>query len=86
MHPDISYHVDDTQGAERVFDSFNDAAGFAVEQAACRGESTLDIVIWSEDGAYAFGGDDAVERYREDPGASVFERLEIKVNNVGRVA
>lgn len=31
------------------------------------------------------GGDDAVERYNEDPEASVFERFEINVNAVGRV-
>ncbi len=32
------------------------------------------------------GGEDAVERYLEDPDASVFERYEIRVNNVGRVS
>lgn len=50
-----------------------------------RGESTLDVLVWSKAGVKAFGGDDAVERYEEDPEASVFERYEFKCNMVGRV-
>jgi len=45
----------------------------------------LDVLVWNEEGAEWYGGDDAVERYREDPEASVFERFEIKVNPVGMV-
>jgi hypothetical protein len=46
----------------------------------------LDVLIQREAGAQWFGGDDAVEQYRDDPDASVFRRLEIKVNDMGRVA
>jgi len=34
----------------------------------------IDVCIWTIGGARWFGGDDAVEAYREDPDASVFER------------
>jgi len=84
-HPDVEFAVDDASGNERVFKSFDEAAGFAVSLAASGRDTNLDVLIWSEKGARAYGGDDAVEQYREDPEASVFERLEIRVNPVGRV-
>jgi hypothetical protein len=33
-----------------------------------------------------WGGDDAVEVYKEDPDASVSERIKITADSVGRVA
>jgi hypothetical protein len=84
-HPDVEYAVDDDGGDERVFKTWNEAAGFALSMAVSRGKSALDILIWSESGARWYGGDDAAEMYREDPDASVFERFEIKVNPVGKV-
>jgi hypothetical protein len=84
-HKDVEYAVDDTGGNEHVFKTFDEAAGFALSIAVARGESALDVLIWSKAGARAYGGDDAVEQYEEDPEASVFERFEIKVNAVGRV-
>lgn len=45
--------------------------------AASNGEaSSVDVLVWTEAGARWYGGDDAIERYREDPEASVFERIE----------
>ena len=85
QHDDVEYAVDDASGQERVFKNFDEAAGFALSIAAARGESNLDVLIWSEEGAKFYGGDDAVEQYNEDPEASVFERFEITVNPVGRV-
>jgi hypothetical protein len=85
-HPDVEYAVDDYEGRERVFKRFEEAAGFAVSVALSgRGEVNLDVLVWSEDGAEWYGGDDAVEQYNEDPEASVFERFQIRVNPVGRV-
>jgi hypothetical protein len=84
-HPDVEYAVEDASGKERIFDTFNEAAGFAVSIAISRGESDLDVLVWSEEGARFHGGDDAVDQYREDPEASVFERYEIRVNAVGMV-
>lgn len=85
-HPDVDYAVDDAGGNERVFKTFDEAAGLAVSVALSGGGTVnLDVLVWSENGAEWYGGDDAVEQYNEDPEASVFERFEIKVNAVGRV-
>jgi hypothetical protein len=85
-HPDVEFAVDDFSGQERVFKSFDEAAGFALSIAlAGRERVHLDVLIWSAAGARAYGGDDAVEQYREDPEASIFERYEIRANNMGRV-
>lgn len=84
-HPDVEYAVDDWQGKERIFKTFDEGAAFAMEIAMSRGEAVLDVLIWSEEGAEWYGGDDAVDQYNEDPEASVFERFEIRVNAVGRV-
>ena len=85
-HDDVEFHVADCAGTPRVFESLDEAAGFAVAVAATgKDDVVIDVVIWSEDGARAYAGDDGVENYNEDPDASVFERIEIKVNNAGRV-
>jgi hypothetical protein len=84
-HPDVEYAVEDASGQERIFKTFDEAAGFALGMAISRGESVIDVLIWSKAGARWYGGEDAVERYNEDPDASVFERFEIRVNAVGRV-
>lgn len=88
MQPDpsqVEYHVDRGSSDTFVSGDFKAAVVVAMTEAIARGESTLDVVICSEAGALAFGGDDAADRYREDPEASVFERYEIRVNNAGRV-
>ena len=83
----VEFAVDDMSGHERIFKTFNEAAGFAVSIAASNGSTVnLDVLIWSPAGARAYGGDDAVEQYFEDPEASVFERIEIRADAVGRVA
>lgn len=85
VHKDVEFAVDDASGNERIFKTFEEAAAFALAIGTSRGESVLDVLIYSEAGAKAYGGDDAVEQYEEDPDASVFERFEIRVNAVGRV-
>lgn len=80
-HNDVEYAVDDN-----YYPSFEEASTAAMLKAVSCGEAIVDVLVYSEEGARHFGGEDAVERYQEDPEASVFERLEIKVNNVGRVA
>lgn len=82
---DLEYHVDSVDGEVSIFENFDDAGAAAIVRAAHCGEATIDVVVWSEEGARKFGGDDAVEQYHEDPDASVFERLQVKVNNWGRV-
>lgn len=86
-HDDVQYAVDDASGHEHVFDTFDAAAGYAVAVAVSGKENvSIDVLVWSEIGARHYGGDDAVESYEEDPDASVFERIEIKVNLAGRIA
>jgi hypothetical protein len=84
-HKDVDYAVDDASGKEHIFKTWGEAAEFALGMAASRGESNLDVLIHSTWGAKFYGGDDAVQQYKEDPEASVFERFEIKVNAVGRI-
>ncbi len=79
-HDGIEYHV-----GLCIHDEFDKAAKHAMLEALRVGEAHLDVIIWSEGAARAYGGDDAVARYLEDPDASVFERYEIRVNAVGRV-
>lgn len=86
MHKDVSYHVNNSQGEEQVFDYFDEAAGFAALQAATSGKANLDIVVHSPHGAKFLGGDNALAKYKEDPEASVFERLVIKVDAIGSVS
>ena len=71
----------------KVFDSFDEAAGYALAHSAATGgyPVNLDVLVYSESAAYAYGGDDAVEQYREDPEASVFDRIEISIKVIGRV-
>jgi len=85
-HKDVEYAVDDASGNQHTFKTFDEAAAFAVSLAGSGRSVNLDVLVWSEAGARAVGGDDGVEEYREDPDASVFQRLEVKVNFVGRVA
>jgi hypothetical protein len=85
-HDDVEFAVEDAGGKERTFKTFDEAAGLAVSVGASDGRPVnLDVLIWSEEGAEWYGGDDAVDEYNEDPEASVFERFEITVNPVGRV-
>jgi hypothetical protein len=84
-HKDVEFAVDDASGDECVFKSWDEAAGFALSIAASGHEAHIDVLIWSKAGARAWGGDDAVEQYNEDPEASVFERFEVNVNAVGRI-
>jgi len=80
---EVSNHAHNRIG---TYPTFAEAATVALGAAASNGRAvTLDVLVWSKAGARRLGGDDAVAQYLEDPDASVFERLEIKVNNVGRV-
>ena len=87
-HPDVEFHVETMSGETKVFDTFDAAAGLAVAMAASDGRPhNIDVCIWSEAGALAYGGDDAVETYQEDPEASVFERIRVwGVESLGRIA
>lgn len=86
-HKDVQFAVDDCSKQERIFKRFDEAAGFAVSVAASGKENVcIDVLIYSVSGARAWGGDEAVETYKDDPDASVHERIEISVNCAGKVA
>jgi hypothetical protein len=84
-HPDVEYVVG-AGGSERAYASFDEALASAFSVALSEGTLRLDVLVYSEEGAEAFGGDSAVDEYREDPEASVFRRFEIAVRDLGRVA
>lgn len=81
------FHVTDPSNSRTFLHSFiRDALAMAAELALLRGVTTyVDVVVWDRAAAVRWGGDDAGEAYDEDPDASVFERIEVKVNSLGRV-
>lgn len=86
LHKDVEFAVSDGRGnRDDYFDDVREAVYVAFDVALTYGKANLDVIISSRAGAKAYGGDDAVEQYNEDPDASVFERYEIRVNAVGRV-
>ncbi len=85
LHRDVEIQIDDASGHARTFHNFDEAAGFALSLAVSGRTVEMDVLIYSAAGARAWGGEDAVEEYREDPEASVFERIEITANSLGRI-
>ncbi len=84
-HTDVEYVVSAGR-IERAYTTFDEALISAFSVALSEGATNLDVLVYSEEGAEAFGGESSVEEYREDPEASVFRRFEIEVRDVGRVA
>jgi hypothetical protein len=86
-HKDLEFHVDRPDGTTAVYKTANEAAGLAIAIAMSRGEPVhIDVVCWSLGAAHVYGGDDAATRYREDPDASVFERIVVRAESLGRIA
>jgi hypothetical protein len=83
-HPDLEYTVS-VAGAERTYPTLDEALVQAFSVALSSGTTCLDVLLYSEEGAETYGGDDAVEEYQEDPEASVFRRFEITVRDLGKV-
>jgi len=85
-HDDVEFHCSSPGVKTFVTHDYARAAEVLLGNALCSGQGTLDVCVWSEEGARHYGGDDAVESYREDPECSVFERYEIRVSSMGRIA
>jgi len=82
-HKDVEFAVNTASGGQRTFRTFDEAAGFAVGLAVNKGSSVaVDVLVHSAAGARWWGIE---EQYREDPDASVSDRIEITANHVGRV-
>jgi hypothetical protein len=83
----LEFAVNDHSGRERIFKTFDAACGFAVAMATADGNHhNIDVLAWSEAAARAWGGEEGVESYREDPDASVTDRIVIKAERQGRIA
>ena len=80
-HKDVEFAVGD-----KYVDTFNEAAGIAVVQAAATGRTAfVDVIVSSKSGARWLMDDAGVEQYLEDPEASVFERVAVTAEYQGRV-
>lgn len=85
-HKDVEYAVNDMAGRERIFSTIDEAAGFALAMCLSHGNPwNLDVLCHSEAGAIFLDGDDGAEVYADDPDASVYRRIVIKADDVGRV-
>jgi hypothetical protein len=72
-------------GGDVYFTDGDEALALAARRAMSGRSQKLSVLVSSTCGARCYGGDDAVEQYREDPDASAFEEFEIKVDSHGRV-
>lgn len=85
-HPDVELAVDDNRGKEHVFKTFEEAAAFAAGLALTTTvRIELDVLVSSRAGAVWWAGSDGGKDYDEDPEASIFDRLLVKVTSQGRV-
>jgi hypothetical protein len=86
IHKDLEFHVDRPDGTTLITRRFDEAAALALVLAVSHGKAVnLDVIAWSRAAARAYAGDEGAESYDEDPEASVFERVEVTANYVGRV-
>jgi hypothetical protein len=88
-HKDVEYAVDDASGRERIFKTASEASAFAISLAMSHGNPVhIDVLVYSVKGAvwYRGPGGDGEEEYEEDPEASVFDRIIVKAEAIGRVA
>ncbi len=86
-HKEVEFAVSDNRGEEHIFKTFEEAIAFAGHLALTSTvRIDLDVLVYGRDGATWWGGTDGAEDYDEDPEASVFDRLHVKVTSQGRVA
>lgn len=83
-HQDVEYIVS-IGPTERVFPTFDEAVSYGFAAGLSAEKVVIDVLIYSEEGARAFGGDQAVAEYQMDPDASVAQRFEMTVKDLGRV-
>lgn len=85
-HKDVEFAVTDTRGEDHYFKTFDEAITFAGNLALTTTvRIELDVVVHSRAGAVWWWGPDGGTAYDEDPDASVFDRLHVKVTSTGRV-
>ena len=85
-HPDVEFQTSGLGGRDVVFREFDEAVVFAVHTSLGDGTWTgVYIIIRSEAGARWWGGEPALEQYRSDPEASVFEKINVKATSEGMI-
>lgn len=86
-HKDVEFAVSAGEKTQHV-KKWSEATELAVAMSASRGGelAVIDVLVYSEAGARAWLGADGVEQYRQDPEASVFQRLEIRAKDRGTIA
>lgn len=83
----LEFAITDMSGKQRYFDSFERACCHAVFLAATTGTAVnLDVLAHNELDAASWSGEDGVAQYREDPDCSVFDRVVIRAESLGRIA
>lgn len=86
-HPDVEFQVLDRTGKEVYLKTLDEAALHAFYDSLSTGKWTgIYVIVRSEAGARWYGGDAAIEQYRSDPEASVFEKLNLNVRSEGTIA
>lgn len=87
QHSDLEFHLHDDNGDSfGTYRTFEDGLAAASRLSAGLDHPvTLDVLIWSEDGARAWGSEEGVEQFLDDPEASVFDRLEVSVRSLGKI-
>lgn len=89
-HKNLEFHVENKarNANVEVFNDFDKACIAAIVKSLSAGGApvTLDVVTWDAAAAKAWGGEEAVYSYLEDPEASVHQRFLIRVDDQGRIA
>ena len=81
----LEFHVDRPDGTTAIETKFDKAAGLAISISCSNGEPVnIDVVAWSRSAAKAWSGD--VESYDDDPDSSVFDRIVVRAESIGRIA
>jgi hypothetical protein len=84
---DVEFAVSAGERLTRHFKKWDEALAWAFAISATHGqEAVIDVLVHSEAGARSWLGDYGVEQYREDPEASVFQRLSLRAQDHGRIA
>ena len=85
-HKDVEFLVEDASGKQRVFETFDEAAGFAAVLSISTGKRWfVDVLIYSDKGAFWYGLQGDWDEGGWDEEASVSDRIEIFAESLGKV-
>lgn len=86
-HKDVEFHVSGFDNDAFITKSFKEASAEAVRNSIDLGEkwTGIYVVVHSEAGAKWWMGEEGVRRYREDPEASVFDKINVKAQSEGMI-